>query len=448
MAQKRALIISTAFPPSIGSGVWRIRGFVKYLPRFGWEPYVLTRVPSPYHAPGAITGPTEIPGAVQVTRMPFADIRLLGKKLLLQVSGKGGVGSPTEVVQAQLPGRGARKLLWSLAHTFLFVPDTDIGWLPHAVRPGLSMIRKCGIHVIFSSAPPLTPHLVALRLKKLGRRPWVADFSDPWTQHPDRWFSRLQIVRKPVDRLLETRILNQADITIADSLPRSEGFTRLNVRGIEPKLRVITNGFDPDEYANVQRRPPTKLIITYTGTFVSKAWRPEALFRGIAELISQGGIRRDRIVLRIIEQYPQQTSKLASEHSLSDIVQIQTSLPHQDAIREQVSASVLLFMMRNDPGGFGIYTGKLFEYLGARRPILMLGPKKGVAAELIREANAGTVVDSSNPQEIKEAILKYYREFERTGDVSYSGKEEVIRRYEYPALAEKLAGILDSLVPR
>ena len=92
MAQKRALIISTAFPPSIGSGVWRIRGFVKYLPRFGWEPYVLTRVPSPYHAPGAITGPTEIPGAVQVTRMPFADIRLLGKKLLLQVSGKGGVG--------------------------------------------------------------------------------------------------------------------------------------------------------------------------------------------------------------------------------------------------------------------------------------------------------------------------------------------------------------------
>lgn len=119
-----------------------------------------------------------------------------------------------------------------------------------------------------------------------------------------------------------------------------------------------------------------------------------------------------------------------------------------DAIREQVSASVLLFMMRNDPGGFGIYTGKLFEYLGARRPILMLGPKQGVAAELIREANAGTVVDSSNPQEIKEAILKYYREFERTGDVSYSGKEEVIRRYEHPALAEKLAGILDSLVSR
>lgn len=225
-------------------------------------------------------------------------------------------------------------------------------------------------------------------------------------------------------------------------------FTELKVKGIEPKLQVLTNGFDPDDFVALAHTPPGKFTITYTGTFVSKAWRPEALFRGIAELISQGGIRRDRIVLRIIEQYPQQTSKLASEHSLSDIVQIQTSLPHQDAIREQVSASVLLFMMRNDPGGFGIYTGKLFEYLGARRPILMLGPKQGVAAELIREANAGTVVDSSNPQEIKAAILKYYREFERTGDVRYAGKEEVIRRYEYPALAEKLAGILDSLVPR
>ncbi|MDP2898736.1 MAG: hypothetical protein Q8Q12_19535 [bacterium] len=71
-----------------------------------------------------------------------------------------------------------------------------------------------------------------------------------------------------------------------------------------------------------------------------------------------------------------------------------------------------------------------------------------MAAVLIREANAGTVVDSRNRQEIKDAILKYYREFERTGNVSYAGKEGVIRRYEHPALAEKLAGILDSLVSR
>lgn len=42
--RKRVLIVSTAFPPQIGSAVRRLCAFVKHLPRFGWDPYVLMRV--------------------------------------------------------------------------------------------------------------------------------------------------------------------------------------------------------------------------------------------------------------------------------------------------------------------------------------------------------------------------------------------------------------------
>jgi hypothetical protein len=49
--------------------------------------------------------------------------------------------------------------------------------------------------------------------------------------------------------------------------------------------------------------------------------------------------------------------------------------------------------MWNNAGEAGVYSGKLFEYLFARRPILMLGWPHGVAAELIRSRNAGLVLN-------------------------------------------------------
>ena len=42
MGNKKVLIISYYWPPSGGAGVQRWLKFVKYLPEFGWKPYVLT----------------------------------------------------------------------------------------------------------------------------------------------------------------------------------------------------------------------------------------------------------------------------------------------------------------------------------------------------------------------------------------------------------------------
>jgi glycosyltransferase involved in cell wall biosynthesis len=167
--------------------------------------------------------------------------------------------------------------------------------------------------------------------------------------------------------------------------------------------------------------------------------------RALGELIDEGALRREKVCVKIIERYPQDSLRLITRYKLTDVFKVLVGLPHIDAIREQANASVLLLVIRADFGGIGIYTAKLFEYLGARRPILALAPKEGVAASLVREANAGIVVDSANRQEIKEAILRYYSEHERTGSVRYCGKDEVIRRYERPVLAGRLAKILDSV---
>jgi len=444
--KKKVLIITPAFPPAIGSAVRRIVGFVKYLPELGWDPYVLTPLPGPYRAPGSKAGPVANLPSHRIIRTPFFDIRFAGRKLLSGATKKkiSQSASMPELSNITAPRLG--NLVWALANTFVFVPDPDIGWFPFGVRAGLSAIKRNNIDVILSSAPPFTTHLIALRLNRLTGKPWVADFRDPWSQSPYLAEAPLWAIRRPVDRFLERRVMKNADAIIGVSRSMVETFAQLKVKGIERKLHAITNGFDPDDFAMEPPNPSGTFTIAYTGSFIGEARSPVPFLTALADLIENGSLPRDRVRVRIIERYSQQTDRLARKYGLSDVVTVQVGLSHSETVREQMSASVLLFIVRGDSSGLGEYTGKLFEYLGARRTILALAPKQGVAAQLIREADAGTVVDPANRQEIKDAILNYYREHDRTGSIAYHGRDNVIRRFQRPTLTRQLAAILDGVL--
>ncbi len=61
-------------------------------------------------------------------------------------------------------------------------------------------------------------------------------------------------------------------------------------------------------------------------------------------------------------------------------------------------------LLWNDANQKGVYTGKVFEYLGVRRPILAIGDAISTAGELIGERNAGLAPHS--PIEIKAQLEK------------------------------------------
>jgi glycosyltransferase involved in cell wall biosynthesis len=443
--QKRVLIISTMFPPVVSVGAQRVVGFVKCLPRFGWEPYVLTVRPGPYDVVGSLPKLPRNFTSEHVVRTPFFDLRLAGKKLLLRATGKGVPSTAADVVQGRATGERSGHFLWKLANSLVFVPDPEVGWFPFGVRAGVPMIRESGIDVILSSAPPFTAHLIALRLKQLTGTPWLADFRDPWSQSAHSTVSRWNAIRQPIDRFLERKVMKASDAIISVSQPIVDSFAQLRVRGIGEKLNVITNGYDPEEFADRIQRRPEKLTVTYTGSFYGAVRSPASFFAALADLIKHGKLRSDGVRVKIIERFSQNTARMVAQYNLSDVVSVQTQVPHTEAIQEQVNASVLLLIVGSGTDKMGVYTAKLFEYLAARRPILALAPREGVAAELIREANAGTVVDPDQPEQIKAAILKYYCEHQRTGSIRYFGREEVIRRYEQPVLASKLAEVLDSV---
>ncbi|HOS83127.1 MAG TPA: hypothetical protein PK445_10425 [Methanolinea sp.] len=80
----------------------------------------------------------------------------------------------------------------------------------------------------------------------------------------------------------------------------------------------------------------------------------------------------------------------------------------------------------------------------ARRPILSLGyTGGGVVKELLDQTRAG--VHCSNEAELREYLLRAYREYRELGVVQYHGIGEEVMKYSHVEMARKFAEVLDAV---
>ena len=114
------------------------------------------------------------------------------------------------------------------------------------------------------------------------------------------------------------------------------------------------------------------------------------------------------------------------------------------ALFKQKESQLLLLLLWDHPSEVGVYTGKLFEYLASKRPILAIGGSKGVVNELLEETEAGYFVSSI--EDIKNIIIKYYAEYKLNGHVSYKGNNSKIDKYSQKEMARKFAEVLDNSI--
>jgi glycosyltransferase involved in cell wall biosynthesis len=109
-----------------------------------------------------------------------------------------------------------------------------------------------------------------------------------------------------------------------------------------------------------------------------------------------------------------------------------------------LKSDLLLLIIGSLPGSQVVFTGKIFEYLAAKKPVLALAPD-GAAADLIREANAGEVVSPEDIDEIANCLYSAYTRWE-SGTLVVDSRSDVIQRYDRRLLTQRLAAIMDDLV--
>jgi len=422
---KKLLIIGYFWPYRPGSR--RILGLARYITEFGWEPIILTaplyQKPEPHF---------------RVTETSYRDPLGFWKKLM-------GI-NPEQDLRGQVKERFGVTSKRSPLIDFIITrcgeivnyPDPERGWKKPAIEAGSKLLQSENIDAMVSIWP-VTSHFIARELKNRYKIPWVADFPDPWSQNHNYRYSSL---RRALDRRLELKILSTADALVSTSEPWAENLSALH-KG--KQAYTITHGFDPEEVNDPPAQLTAKFTITYTGTIYTPKQEPAKLFAALRDLISGGTIDLKNIEVRFYGRKYDWLDREIEKYRLSGIVRQYGEIPRQTAVEKQKESQLLLLLDWESSREKGVYTGKIFEYFGSRRPILATGGVAGNVVDVLL-GETGVGVHAPTVEGIKYAFMKFYKEYQETSKIAYNGPETAINKYSHREMARKFSDIFDRLI--
>jgi glycosyltransferase involved in cell wall biosynthesis len=332
------------------------------------------------------------------------------------------------------PGAAAAQTPAPALLTRVVVPDSYlVSWVPTA----LAAVRRLGADCVVTSGPPDSTHLIGLLLGR--RRPaWIADFRDGWRFEPMRpeWPTRLQ------DRLeawQERRVAQRADVALGATLPIAEDLAaRLGA-----DAHWVTNGFEPELEAaggEPEHRDGWRTL-AHTGTLSGFGWGrdPRPMLAAVREFNASRSAGETRVRLLLAGRPSVDDQRLIAEAGLGDAVEHRGLVTREQALAIQRGADALLLVTGRNRSEA---TGKLFEYLAARRPIVALA-RDNEAARIVRETGTGVAVGGDDPAGLRSAL-----EALATGELERGYAPRGLERFRYPAPADAVAELIERALAR
>lgn len=312
-----------------------------------------------------------------------------------------------------------KRLLLSL----MMVPDEDQGFIPSALSASVPLFRR-GIDLVYTTAPPFSDHLVGLLLKRFTGVRWAAEFRDPWSEGPER----LPVLRsRPADaahRWLERRCLARADHVIAVAEETRDLLTAKMEPRYGKRAILALNGIDHLQQAQTSSEGPFRIL--YTGTF-GAGRDPRPFLEALASLKRRRALTAEDIQVEFIGQGRIYHGISIEDHArqigISDLISFTDWMPQEWCRDRMADADLLLLLFRDQRLQI---PNKLFDYLGARRPILALVDDRGEAARMLRQAGGHYLVTDSTPASMETALETAIRQ---RGSREHQSDEKLLREW-------------------
>ena len=407
--------------------------FVKYLRNFGWEPIVYT--PSNPHYP--VTDHSffnDIPKDIKILKNKIWE----PYKLFKWFTGRNKTENLITGFTYETKKSKVRDDISNWIRSNFFIPDARKFWIKPSVKYLIRYLYENPIDIVVTTGPPHSMHLIGFGIKKQLNIKWIADFRDPWTHidyYPDLLLTRYADKKH---HKLEKEVLKKADQIIVVSETMKHDFIKTGNNNVA----VISNGFDPDDFTNDPIENDTKFSIVYTGD-LNQAREPVALWNVLSKLKDENKDFANSLKLRLIGNIDHNIINNLSKYKLNNYLERKGFLPHDQIIKHQRQAQILLLPLNNTPYAKGIVTGKIFEYLAARRPILAIGPTDGDAGKILKETKAGLISNFDDIVKLEKNILHYFEMFLNKQLNIDSGNIDEYNRKEQ---TRKLAALLNQYI--
>ncbi len=427
---RKVLIVTCDFPPQSGTGITRVTKLLEHLPEVDWRPVVLTT-----DRYGGLPTDEEqlVYRAGDLLHTLFRPLR----RRRIQ-----GVPQDRQYLVATV----ANQSFLGRLRDRVLIPDTKLGWLPGAVRLGRALIDRYHPDVIFSTSPPETAHLVALRLHDVTRLPWVMDLRDGWLFEPPNAALRRPRTRRWLESRLERRAVHEASAMTTATAPIGEDLAQRYPEAAA-RVRTLANGYDPAEFAGLsrQRKSDGTFLLVHTGSLGASrsGTSADSLFAGLAALCARRPTANVRV--RMIGVLREFEAGAARAHGVADIVEFLPPVSRREAHQHQLDADALLLVTA--PGQRSVASLKLYDYIGAGVPILALA-EGNAAAEIVHDYRLGPTVPPNEPDAIATALEQLldgaWTPPPASGDAGPAlGLAEAQRRFQWRNLAGQLAGVFD-----
>lgn len=442
------LCVAYFFPPLGGVSVARMTAFVRHLPEVGWRPVILAPRGTTYPLRDP-AGLAALPAGLEIIRAPSPEPHGLRRRLAplrrplsglrrgaADLSGRGSGRSREPVVSGSHSGRLAA------LRRAIFFPDDQLAWVPFASAAGIRRARRRRPDVIFSSAFPISAHLVAGAIHRVTGIPWVAEFRDPWVDNV--LAPALPDAHRRLQRRIERWVVSHAERTVLVTPRLATAFAE-RYPSLADRMRTVMNGYDRAERptATDSAEPVDDAIrLVYTGT-LDRPRETIAFLDGVERFVAERPEARRRLRIELIGRRSQEVEAAMQPYGepgrLGDVLAVTDFMPRTAALERVQRATATLVLLGGGPGMDLFVSGKLFDAIGLDRPVLAMVPP-GDARDVLTSLDWGVVADPEAGS-VAEALERVWAGAYRSGMADPEG------RFDRRRLTHDLAAILAEAAP-
>ncbi|MGD8305998.1 MAG: glycosyltransferase family 4 protein [Ignavibacteria bacterium] len=388
----KVLVIAYYFPPMGMSGIQRPFKFVQYMKKYNWEPTVITTGDPSYYAIDE-----------QLAKeLKDSDVRVIRT----EPSSNNGNGAYKK--SRRLSREFYRKCINRLGQTF-FIPDTKITWAKRAFDLVEDLLKKEKFNAVYIIGPPFSSVHIFSKLKHKYNLPLVIDYGDLWSESYFAFYPTP--LNKYLNKKMEYNALKSADKIIAANRKIKENLLNKYQFLTFKDVVIITNGFDPEEFKNVTVWPKhnERMRLTYSGIFQIYN-TPKYFLKAFKEISIEHPEIAKNIELHFIGFLRKENENLIEKLNLREFVFNHGFVSHHDAAARLRNSDVFWMMVNNRKRIESVVPGKIYEYIGAKKPIIGFVPD-GAAKIILEEYPASYICKPDDINEIKKTILQVYEDY-------------------------------------
>ncbi len=382
--------------------------------------------------------PMLYPQAIQIGRLlshSKLDVCAVSGGREVDVSGFGGRVAHHVVPFVNEPRGALHSIGIRVAPFYGTVPDAFGTWTKLAYAAIADIIRQQGKpDIIVTFGEPMSDHLLGIRLKRDLNIPWLAHFSDPWSDNPFRAFQPLS---KFVNRALERRVVECADRAVFSSEETVDLVYRKYNRYLRERASVLQHSFDPDAYAGGEDdQVPGKILLRYIGNFYGHR-SPGPLIAALAHIFRESPRVLADVRVELVGGIPSRMLRSSEWKEFPEgLLVARGSVSYAESLHLMRTSDILLTI--DAPATKSVFfPSKLADYIGADRRLVGIVPP-GAASRIISECGGKSVSPTAPVADIANLLrdeIASVRSQRESGGVARLSPGQNVNRYDIANVA-------------